>query len=182
MNEREMHIQDIIRALTNEHVKRTASETNIIKDEMSAFNTGKDVQKCTYCGKDGHSENKCWSKHGRPKRFMKHADYAMQDDDNDFIAFATSLDNKSQDPSKYLRAIDSGVTHHICQNKEQFTELTKIHGDQVIVANGNKVNTLREGAVEKKVILPCRYTKILKITNVLNISEIGKKSSINTTN
>ena len=174
MNDRELHTQDIIRALTNEHVKRTASETNVIKDETSAFNTEREVRKCTYCGRDGHLENKCWSKYGRPKRFTKRADYTIQNDDNEFIAFATSLDNKSEGSSKYLWAIDSGATHHICRNKEQFSELTKTHGDQVIVANGNKVNILGEGTVEEKVILPCGYSRTLKIMNVLYIPDMGK--------
>ena len=54
MNEREMHTQDVVCALTYKHMKRTASKTYTIKDEMSAFSTKRNVQKCTYCGKDDH--------------------------------------------------------------------------------------------------------------------------------
>ena len=43
MNDRELHTQDIIRPLTNEHAKHTSSEMNMVKDETSAFNTERDV-------------------------------------------------------------------------------------------------------------------------------------------
>ncbi|KAG2966041.1 hypothetical protein PC120_g27147 [Phytophthora cactorum] len=51
MSSAELRSQDVVKVLTNEHIKR--------QGEKTATAT---VKTCTYCGKLGHTVDKCWTK------------------------------------------------------------------------------------------------------------------------
>ncbi|GAV73821.1 hypothetical protein CFOL_v3_17304, partial [Cephalotus follicularis] len=47
---------------------------------------GKPPMKCSYCGKNGHTIDYCWDKHGKPDWVPKTANHAMLDGDHDSVS------------------------------------------------------------------------------------------------
>ncbi|KAG2798971.1 hypothetical protein PC113_g24854 [Phytophthora cactorum] len=103
----ELRSQDVVKVLTNEHIKRQGEKTATVKTEEAAkaFNTDRESRQCTYCGKLRHVIDKCWTKqkdenrgprrgghgrgHGANNVQWRNDDY---DDDYDRVAFAVSLE------------------------------------------------------------------------------------------
>ena len=72
-------------------------------------------------------------------------------------------------------AIDSGATHHICNDKSKFVHLDEgDHGD-LVVANGNKTKILGVGTVQRADRAAKRSKcAISKVNDVLFVPSIGK--------
>ncbi|KAG2764834.1 hypothetical protein PC111_g25188 [Phytophthora cactorum] len=81
MSSAELRSQDVVKVLTNEHIKRqgekTAMATVKTENAAKAFNTDRESRQCTYCGKVGHTIDKCWTKQKDENRGQDAAAMAM---------------------------------------------------------------------------------------------------------
>ncbi|CAH0476235.1 unnamed protein product [Peronospora belbahrii] len=109
MNSAELRSRDVVRVLTNEHIKRQGEKTASVKVEEAAkaFSTEREPRQCTYCGKLGHTAERCWTKQkdenqgarrggnnrGRGANNVQWRTSSNNyDDDYDRVAFAVSLE------------------------------------------------------------------------------------------
>ncbi|KAG2897490.1 hypothetical protein PC115_g17149 [Phytophthora cactorum] len=193
MSSAELRSQDVVKVLTNEHIKRQGEKSATVKTENAAkaFNTDRHSRECTYCGKLGHVIDKCWTKQkddnrgsrrggngrGRGANFTQ---WRNDDDDYDYgydrVAFATSLECgiSSGKNTSGMWAIDSGATHHICNDKSKFANLVEGHEGELSVADGNKTAIMGVGTIFEQVVLPNGDQREIEIKNALFVPSMNK--------
>uniref|UniRef100_H3GC12 Integrase catalytic domain-containing protein n=1 Tax=Phytophthora ramorum TaxID=164328 RepID=H3GC12_PHYRM len=161
MSSAELRSQDVVKVLTNEHIKRQGEKTATVKteDAAKAFNTDRESRQCTYCGKLGHTIDKCWTKQKDENRSPRrggngngrgrganNAQWRNDDASYDYgygydrVAFAVSLECGISTGKDMIGmwAVDSGATHHICNDKAKFAHLIERNEGELSVADGNK--------------------------------------------
>ncbi|KAG6617012.1 Integrase catalytic core protein [Phytophthora cinnamomi] len=186
MEDEDLRTQDVIKVLTNEHIKRQGEKTAQVKieDAARAFNAERESRHCTYCGKSGHVMEKCWTKQkeenrgarrGRSGRGANNVQW-RDDSDDDCVAFAVSMEcgvsrtNKFQDSW----AIDSGATHHICNDKAKFVDIKVCDEGELTVANGNTAKIMGVGTVMQRVTLPNGKERDIRIQDALYVPSMNK--------
>ena len=186
MSNAELKTQEVIKVLTNEHVKRMGDKKTMkTEDHVKAFNAEKEPRVCSYCGKVGHSVDRCWSKNkqnGRKSnRFggNKRANYVERDDFDDGeypLAFVVSMECgvPSNNALQGMWAIDSGATHHICNDKSKFQVLDERNHGDLVVANGSTTKILGVGTVNERIMLPNGEIRDILIENALYVPTVGK--------
>ncbi|KAF1328883.1 Pol protein, partial [Globisporangium splendens] len=167
-NNTDLKTQDMIKMLNNENVKRSGKRKTVkTEDHAKASNAENEPRVCSFCGRVGHTVDRCWTKNkqaGRKPNCMggndrKRANYVERDCDDDEapLAFAVPMEcdvTPTKENMRGMWAIDSGATHHICNDKSKFAVLDERDHDVLVVANGNKTKILGVGAVNERIALP----------------------------
>ena len=189
MSSSELRTSDVVKVLTNEHTKREgekmATATMKVKTEepTRAFSTEREPYQCTYCGKVGHTVDRCWTKQrnegrgarrggiGRGANNVQWGQYQDDTSSYDRVAFAVSLEcNVSSSKNACdMWAVDSGATHHICHDKSKFDSFIERHDGEILVADGNKAAIKGVGTIIEKVVLPDGSERDIEIKNALYV-------------
>ncbi|KAG2956763.1 hypothetical protein PC119_g27564 [Phytophthora cactorum] len=204
MSSAELRSQDVVKVLTNEHIKRQGEKTatatvKTVKTENAAkaFNTDRESRQCTYCGKLGHTVDKCWTKQKDENRGPRRGgngngngngrgrganniqwrnDSDGYDYDYDRVAFAVSMEcgiSTGKNMSG-MWAVDSGATHHICNDKAKFANLIERNEGELSVADGNKAAIKGVGTIVERVVLPNGDEREIEIKNALYVPNMSK--------
>uniref|UniRef100_H3H9V6 CCHC-type domain-containing protein n=1 Tax=Phytophthora ramorum TaxID=164328 RepID=H3H9V6_PHYRM len=197
MSSAELRSQDVVKVLTNEHIKRQGEKTATVKteDAAKAFNTDRESRQCTYCGKLGHTIDKCWTKQKDENRGPRRGgngngngrgrgannaqwrnDDASYDYGYDRVAFAVSLECGISTGKDMLGmwAVDSGATHYICNDKAKFAHLIERNEGELSVADGNKAAIMGVGTIVERVVLPNGDERDIEIKNALYVPSMSK--------
>ena len=132
---------------------------------------------CSYCGRNGHTREKCWFLTGLPPHLQK--GQRKTNDQHENIALCSYKGTQQTDYLlKYSWIIDSGATVHICSQQELFTNINDIEGAQkVVVGNGQAVTAEGTGTVklardiEMQNVLFCPELHV----NLISVSKLFEK-------
>uniref|UniRef100_A0AAV1TBG1 Polyprotein n=1 Tax=Peronospora matthiolae TaxID=2874970 RepID=A0AAV1TBG1_9STRA len=194
MSSAELRSRDVVRVLTNEHIKRQGDKTTSVKteDAAKAFSTEREPRQCTYCGKLGHTAERCWTKQkdenqggarrggnnarGRGANNVQWRTNSNYDDNCDRVAFAVSLEAGLSTGKNMpgMWAVDSGATHHICNDKAKFASLNEREEGELSVADGSKAAIKGVGTIMERVVLPNGDERDIEIKDALFVPSMSK--------
>ncbi|KAG3018255.1 hypothetical protein PC119_g10731 [Phytophthora cactorum] len=191
MSSAELRTQDVGKVLKNEHIKQQGEKkTDSVKTEEAAkvFSAERESRQCTYCGKLVHMIDKCWTKqkdenrgarrggHGRG-RGVNNVQWRNDDyyDDYDRVGFAVSLECgiSTGKGMSGMWAVDSGATHHICNDKAKFATLNEQDEGELSVADGNKAAIKGVGTIIERVVLPNGDERDIEIKDALYVPNMN---------
>uniref|UniRef100_A0AAV1UXB9 CCHC-type domain-containing protein n=1 Tax=Peronospora matthiolae TaxID=2874970 RepID=A0AAV1UXB9_9STRA len=194
MSSAELRSRDVVRVLTNEHIKRQGDKTTSVKteDAAKAFSTEREPRQCTYCGKLGHTAERCWTKQkdenqggarrggnnarGRGANNVQWRTNSNYDDNYDRVAIAVSLEAGLSTGKNMpgMWAVDSGATHHICNDKAKFASLNEREEGELSVADGSKAAIKGVGTIMERVVLPNGDERDIEIKDALFVPSMSK--------
>jgi hypothetical protein len=123
--------------------------------------TSRPKESCNHCGRDWHSDAKCWKKHPEQRpSYMKADNTARKQEAIALIAaFVTNGPSKSQE-----WILDSGATHHMCHSRKLFESYVPNESSErpietaggMVRAEGfgtARLNLITSAGMQKEVIL-----------------------------
>ncbi|CAM8904976.1 unnamed protein product [Rhodiola kirilowii] len=188
---KEMSMEDLVIRLKNEEDNRSSDKrlklstgrANVVEHGESSkgkkpFNKlgpkggtikkkthSKFAGKCFNCDKEGHRAADCKSKQKKKKK----VNVAEGDDEDLLVAVISQLNLADSNPKEWW--LDTGATHHICSDKNAFSELKlSENGEKVYMGNSATSEVKGKGSV----ILKMTSGKELKLTNVSYVPDIRK--------
>ncbi len=127
--------------------------------------TNKPMIKCNHCNKKGHTEDRCYIKHGYPVGHPKHnssANIATVSVNNAVLHAFMVGNNVSKSSSNGMKMnnvsdwlIDSGASMHLCNNRTYFDNATfkVIHDQNVVLGDNNTIKAIGMGDIPVRVAL-----------------------------
>ncbi|UYV62499.1 SMG1 [Cordylochernes scorpioides] len=185
--------------LLDEHTRRVESSkdestaSKALKSLHSASSQRREKEKkfCSFCHKPNHSKEECWH---YQKRNNSNKEYKYENFRRGNVPKYTNQSSVTQEESTNQRTtkgpnpkalnctqreasvhnwfVDSKATSHMAYDESFFTELNREQTQNVVVANGNKLQVRGIGQGEIKVITPQGKTDTLLLTKVLYIPEL----------
>jgi hypothetical protein len=125
----------------------------------------KPIVKCNHCNKKGHTEERCYIKHGYPVGHPKHnssANIATVSVNNAVLHAFMVSNNVGKHASNVIKMnngsdwlIDSGASMHLCNNRTYFDNATFkiIHDQNVVLGNNETIKAVGMGDVPVRVAL-----------------------------
>ncbi|CAM9000087.1 unnamed protein product [Rhodiola kirilowii] len=186
---KEMYMEDLVIRLKNEEdnrlsdkgLKLSTGRANVVEHGESSkgkkpFNKlglkggtikkkakPKFAGKCFNCDKEGHRAADCRN----PKK--KKANVAEVEEEELLVAVISQLNLADSNPMEWW--LDTGATHHICSDKNAFSELKLAEtGEKVYMGNSATSEVKGKGSV----ILKMTSGKELKLTNVSYVADNRK--------
>ncbi|KAK1943562.1 Retrovirus-related Pol polyprotein from transposon TNT 1-94 [Phytophthora citrophthora] len=178
MSSAEQRSQDVVKVLTNEHIKRQGEKT------ATCWTKQKDENRGPRRGGNGNgngngrgrgANNIQWRNDSDDYDYDYGYDYDY-DYDYDRVAFAVSLEcgiSTGKNVSG-MWAVDSGATHHICNDKAKFANLIERNEGKLSVADGNKAAIKGVGTIVERVVLLNGDEREIEIKSALYVPSMSK--------
>ncbi|UYV60448.1 hypothetical protein LAZ67_1001175 [Cordylochernes scorpioides] len=185
--------------LLDEHTRRVESskdestESKALKSLHGASSQRREKEKkfCSFCHKPNHSKEECWHyqkrnnsnkeykyenfRRGNVPKYTNQSSVTQEQPTNQRTTKGPNpkaLNCTQREASVHNWFVDSGATSHMAYDESFFTELNREQTQNVVVANGNKLQVKGIGQGEIKVITPQGKTDTLLLTKVLYIPEL----------
>ncbi|UYV77601.1 hypothetical protein LAZ67_15001684 [Cordylochernes scorpioides] len=166
--------------LLDEHTRRVESSkdestaTKALKSLHRASSQRREKEKkfCSFCHKPNHSKEECWHYQKRNNSNKEYKYENFRRGNNNKGPNPKALNCTQREASVHNWFVDSGATSHMAYDESFFTELNREQTQNVVVANGNKLQVKGIGQGEIKVITPKGKTDTLLLTKVLYIPEL----------
>ncbi|KAG2922339.1 hypothetical protein PC117_g16009 [Phytophthora cactorum] len=144
MSNAELRSQDVVKVLTNEHIKRQGEKTATVKTENACWTEQKDENRGPRRGGNGRG------------RGANNIQWRNDSDGYDY---------------DYDRVV---ATHNICNDKSKFTNLIERNEGELSVADGNKAAIKGVGTIMERVVLPNGDEREIEIKNALYVANMSK--------
>ena len=174
---------DFVKASVAQKEQRIRNRHNaVLKKSEQAAMVSKDQRNrgsiCSYCGKRGHSESKCWKKHPHLNPFSKEISTRRalvnigDNFDEDQICLMTQVVRKKPKKTSNELIIDSGCTSHITYRRESFSTFREVRSQDVEVGNNQKSAVLGRGTVELSLSVGGKQQRVV-LKDVLYVPDLG---------